>query len=423
MSSIAVIGAGYVGLTTAVVLAHLGNQVCCADVVPEKVEAMSRGLVPIVEDGLEALLQEGLNSGRLSFVLGAAAAAAGREFVFLCVPTPQHTNGAADMSYVVDAAAEIGPVLSPGVIVVTKSTVPVGSTGLVEQALARSDVAVVSNPEFLREGSAVSDCLHPDRIVIGSVNRSAAERTAGLYDAMDAPVMVTDPASAELIKYASNAFLATKVSFANAIANLCEAVGADAADVIAGMGHDPRIGRQFLRPGPGWGGSCLPKDTCALVHLGEEAGCDLAVLRAVIALNDQQRARVVSKVAALAGGTLAGVRIAAWGLTFKAGTDDRRESPAVAIIEALSAAGAAVRAYDPTVRQALAHMSVCADPYAASDGAAVLVVLTEWDEFRQLDFDKVADSMSTPRVLDARNLLDSDAMRAAGFTYEGIGRG
>jgi UDPglucose 6-dehydrogenase len=422
VSSIAVIGAGYVGLTTAAVLAHLGNQVCCADVVADKVAALSAGEIPILEEGLEAMVREGLAAGRLSFVLGAAAAAAGSEFAFLCVPTPQHADGAADMAYVVRAASEVGPVLSPGCIVVTKSTVTVGSTCVVERALGRSDVSVVSNPEFLREGTALFDCLHPDRIVIGATEPAAAGRLAKLYAGMDAPVMVTDPASAELIKYASNAFLATKVSFANMVANLCEAVGADASDVVAGMGHDPRIGKQFLRPGPGWGGSCLPKDTSALVRLGTEVGCDLGLLRAVIAINDAQGARVVSKLADLAGGSLAGVRVGAWGLTFKAGTDDLRQSPALAIIEALSAAGARVRAYDPTVHEALAGMEVCDDPYAACDGAAVLVVLTEWDELALLDFTKVAASMTNPAVLDARNLLDPATMLAAGFTYQGIGR-
>jgi UDPglucose 6-dehydrogenase len=422
VSAIAVIGAGYVGLTTAAVLAHLGNQVCCADVVADKVAALSAGEIPILEEGLEAMVREGLAAGRLSFVLGAAAAAAGSEFAFLCVPTPQHADGAADMAYVVRAASEVGPVLSPGCIVVTKSTVTVGSTCVVERALGRSDVSVVSNPEFLREGTALFDCLHPDRIVIGATEPAAAGRLAKLYAGMDAPVMVTDPASAELIKYASNAFLATKVSFANMVANLCEAVGADASDVVAGMGHDPRIGKQFLRPGPGWGGSCLPKDTSALVRLGTEVGCDLGLLRAVIAINDAQGARVVSKLADLAGGSLAGVRVGAWGLTFKAGTDDLRQSPALAIIEALSAAGARVRAYDPTVHEALAGMEVCDDPYAACDGAAVLVVLTEWDELALLDFTKVAASMTNPAVLDARNLLDPATMLAAGFTYQGIGR-
>jgi UDPglucose 6-dehydrogenase len=422
VSAIAVIGAGYVGLTTAAVLAHLGNHVCCADVVADKVAALSAGEVPILEEGLEVMVREGLAAGRLSFVVGAPAAAAEREFAFLCVPTPQHADGAADMTFVVGAAAEIGPVLGPGSIVVTKSTVTVGSTCVVERALGRSDVAVVSNPEFLREGTALFDCLHPDRIVIGAAEPVAAERLAKLYAGMDAPVMITDPASAEMIKYASNAFLATKVSFANMVANLCEAVGADASDVVAGMGHDPRIGKQFLRPGPGWGGSCLPKDTSALVRLGEEVGCDLGLLRAVIAINDAQGTRVVSKLADLAGGSLAGVRVGAWGLTFKAGTDDLRQSPALAIIEALSAAGARVRAYDPTVHEALAGMEVCDDPYAACDGAAVLVVLTEWDELALLDFDKVAASMTNPAVLDARNLLDPATMLAAGFTYQGIGR-
>ncbi len=422
MSSIAVIGAGYVGLTTAAVLAHLGHQVCCADVIAEKVAVLSRGEVPIVEDGLADMVAEELKSERLSFVLGAAGAALGSELVFLCVPTPQHADGSAEMSHIVDAATEIGPVLSPGAIVVNKSTVPVGSTLVVERALGRGDVAVVSNPEFLREGSALHDCLHPHRIVIGSEDRAAAMRVASLYEALGAPLVITDPATAELIKYASNAFLATKVSFVNVIANLCEALGADASDVVRGMGHDPRIGSEYLQPGPGWGGSCLPKDTRALLHIGEDAGCDFDLLRGVIAVNDRQQARVVSKVARLAGGSLAGVTVAAWGLTFKAGTDDRRDSPAIEIIRRLTLGGATVRAYDPTVRVPLSDMEVCGDPYGACDGASVLVVLTEWDEFRRLDFARVARAMASPCVLDARNVLDAEALRLAGFTYEGIGR-
>lgn len=422
MSDIAVVGAGYVGLTTSTFLAHLGHRVCCADVVPEKIEALTRGRIPIVEDGLEEMVQEGLASGRLTFVVGAPAAAAAREFVFLCVPTPQLPDGAADMSYIVDVATEIGPVLEPGTVVINKSTVPVGSTRVVERALGREDVAVVSNPEFLREGSALHDCLHPDRIVIGSEDGAAAIRVAALFERVQAPVMVTDPASAETIKYASNAFLATKVSFINAVANLCEAVGADVRDVVLGMGYDRRIGFEFLRPGPGWGGSCFPKDTRALLRIGEDAGYDFDLLRGVIAVNAEQHARVVAKVTDLAGGSLEGAAVAAWGLTFKARTDDRRDSPAVEIIRLLREAGASVRAYDPTVRQPLEGMEVCADPYAACQGASVLVVLTEWDELRWLDFAKVAAAMAAPCVVDARNLLEPAAMRLAGFRYQGIGR-
>lgn len=422
MSAIAVVGAGYVGLTTAAVLAHLGHQVCCADVFPAKVAALSRGEVSIAEQGLEDFVRQGIAAERLSFVLGVRAAAAGRGLVFVCVPTPQHPDGSADMSHVLDTVAEMAPVLDSGSVVVVKSTVPVGSAALVARALGRSDVAVVSNPEFLREGSALRDCLNPDRIVIGSTDRAAAERVASLYEGTQAPIMITDPATAEMTKYASNAFLATKISFVNSVANLCQAVGADAQQVLAGMGLDRRIGNEFLSPGPGWGGSCLPKDTKALLRVAEDAGFDFTLLAAAVAANEQQRALVVSKVMQMVGGSLAGETLAAWGLSFKAGTDDCRESPAIDIIARLTAAGATVRAYDPTVRGPMAGMEVCDDAYGACDGAAALVVLTEWDEFRWLDYQKVARSMSSAHVFDARNLLDPDALRLAGFTYQSIGR-
>src|SRR5205807_1890964 len=322
MSRIAVIGTGYVGLTTGAYLAHLGHDVVCADVIPEKVERLSRGEIPIVEAGLEELVKEGLAGGRLSFVLGSANAAGGAEFIFLCVPTPQGENGAADLSYVERAATEIAPVLQSDSIVINKSTVPVGSTRVVERALCRDDVFVVSNPEFLREGSAVYDCLNPDRIVIGSDDQGAAIRVASLFEQIKAPLLVTDPASAETIKYASNAFLATKISFVNAVANLCQAVGADVREVVLGMGYDKRIGFEFLKPGPGWGGSCFPKDSRALVRIGEEAGYDFALLRGVIDVNEEQYERVVEKVRRLGGGALDGMKVAVWGLTFKARTDD-----------------------------------------------------------------------------------------------------
>lgn len=438
------VGAGYVGLTTAASLAHLGHEVCCADVVPAKVAALSAGEIPIMEPGLGEMVRRGLDAGLLRFVLGAPAAARGASLVFLCVPTPSRPDGAADMTYIRRAAAEVGAVMAPGSIVVVKSTVPVGSTAEVLHALGRGDVAVVSNPEFLREGFAVQDCLHPDRIVIGATDRAVAERVSALYDGLAAPVVLTDPDSAQLIKYASNAFLATKVSFVNAIANLCEAVGADAREVVAGMGLDPRIGQSALREGPGWGGSCLPKDTAALLAAGAAAGYELDVLRAAIATNEAQSERVAAKVLAAAGGSLAGIRVAAWGLTFKAGTDDLRESPALKIIGRLVASGARVSGYDPTVRpptartailpvagqEALAEeadlvvreIAVCGDAYAACEGASVLVVLTEWPEFAELDFDKVATCMAAPVVVDARNVLDPGAMRGAGFDYQGIGR-
>ena len=424
MADIAVIGAGYVGLTTAAYLAHLGHQVVCADIVAEKVEALHRGRVPIVEDGLDDLVRSGLDGGRLSFVLGAARAVeeVGAEFVFLCVPTPQSEDGSADLTYIEDAARDIGPVLRPRSIVINKSTVPVGSTLVVERALGRGDVAVVSNPEFLREGSAVDDCLNPDRIVIGSEDQAAAIRVASLFSDIRAPVIVTDPASAETIKYASNAFLAAKVSFVNAVANLCEAVGADVRDVIVGMGYDRRIGFEFLKPGPGWGGSCFPKDSRALVRIAEDNGYDFSLLKGVIDVNDEQFERVADKIQRIAGGTLDGARVAVWGLTFKARTDDTRQSPSLEVIARLQARGAAVCAYDPAAKDTPGGVERAADPYAACEGADVLAVLTEWDELRWVDFEKVASVMVAPRVVDARNLLDPASVRRKGFVYEGLGR-
>ena len=424
---IAVIGTGYVGLTTGACLSHLGHEVICADVIPEKVDALNRGEIPILEAGLEELVNEGRQSGQLRFVLGATTAAAEAEFIYLCVPTPQGADGSADLSYIRDAAAEIGPVVRPESIVINKSTVPVGSTRVVEQALGRSDVHVVSNPEFLREGSAVHDFLHPDRVVIGADDQSAAIRVAGLYLGLAAPLQVTDPASAETIKYASNAFLATKISYVNAIAAVCEAVGADVNDVVLGMGYDRRIGDAFLRPGPGWGGSCFPKDSHALVKIAEDAGYDFELLKGVIAVNDDQFTRVAAKIADAAGGDVDGVTVGVWGLTFKARTDDLRESPSLEIIGRLRSLGARVRAYDPAIEAGtddprLEGIEVVDDPYAACEGAAVLAVLTEWDEFKWLDFDKVGEVMTEKRVVDARNLLDRSPLNRRGFVVDGIGR-
>lgn len=421
-ATIAVIGTGYVGLTTGACFAELGHTVVCADIDEEKIRRLEAGEIPIVEDGLERLVHENVRAGRLSFVVGAAAAAAQCEFAYLCVPTPQGLDGSADLSYIEAAAAEIGPVLASEAVVINKSTVPVGSTRVVERALGRSDVFVVSNPEFLREGSAVNDFMKPDRVVIGSDSQAAAIRVASLYMGIPAPIMVTDPASAETIKYAANAFLATKLSFVNAVAAICENVGADVADVMLGIGYDKRIGQHFLNPGPGWGGSCFPKDTRALAHIAEQAGYDFHLLRGVLAVNDEQFERVVDKIERLVGSSLEGTRVAVWGLTFKARTDDLRDSPSLEVIARLRARGAEVVAFDPAVHHDLDGVTVVSDPYAACEGAEVLAVLTEWDEFRWLDFDKVHDALVSPRILDGRNLLDSAALKRRGFAYDGIGR-
>jgi UDPglucose 6-dehydrogenase len=412
-----------VGLTTGACFAELGHDVLCADIVQEKVDRLKQGEIPIHEDGLEEIVRENMKAGRLDFVLGAENAVKGREFIYLCVPTPQGADGRADLSYVEAAAREIAPHLDRGAVVVNKSTVPVGSTLLVERAMGRPDVHVVSNPEFLREGSAVGDFLNPDRVVIGADDRGAASRVAALYLGVRAPILITDPASAETCKYAANAFLATKISFANAVAAVCEAAGADVADVLMGIGYDSRIGHHFLKPGPGWGGSCFPKDTKAMIGIAADAGYDFAFLRGVIEVNEEQFDRVVEKIRSAAGGDLNGVRVAVLGLTFKAGTDDLRDSPSIEITQRLVDAGAVVSAYDPVATECpIEGVTVAGDAYAAADGAEVLAILTEWEEFKFVDLDKLVEVMDGKAIVDGRNLLDRGAVRRRGFSYQGIGR-
>ena len=349
--TVAVIGAGYVGLPTAATLAHFGHTVVLAERDPTRLAALRAGRMPIVEVGLDDLVAGGVAAGRLSFTDSAVDAVRGAGFVFLCVPTPQSADGSADLSYVEAAAKEIAAHLEPGAVVVNKSTVPVGSATMVEQVIGRPDIGVVSNPEFLREGTAVLDSLNPDRIVVGADDPQAAAKVGELFSSTQAPLIVTDATTSETIKYASNAFLATKLSFVNALAGLCEEVGADARDVLLGLGYDKRIGFEFLRPGPGWGGSCLPKDTRALLHIAREAGYDFSLLAGAIASNDEQLARVVAKVEdGLWRLGRRGRRLAVWGLTFKANTDDRRDSPSLQISRRLAALGAIVQAFDPTVK-------------------------------------------------------------------------
>ena len=371
-STIAVIGTGYVGLTTGACFAHLGHNVICADIVQEKVDSLQRGEIPIHEPGLEEIVRAGMRNGTLSFVLGAEHAVVDAEFVYLCVPTPQTADGSADLRYLTAAAEQISPHLHPGAVVVNKSTVPVGSTLLVEQALGRSDIPVVSNPEFLREGSAVDDFLHPDRVVIGSDDQAAADRVASLYADCGAPVMQTDPASAETCKYAANAFLATKLSFANAIAAVCEAVGADVNDVLLGMGYDHRIGHEFCVPAPAGAAPAsrrTPRD-----HL-DRRGCryDFALMRSVVEANQEQFDRIVRKVESVV--PLDGATVGVLGIAFKAGTDDTRESPAIAVMARLVAKGATVKAYDPAVTSLnLDGVDVVDNAYAACEGASAIVV-------------------------------------------------
>lgn len=426
MSRLAIIGTGYVGLTTGVCFAHLGHDVVCADLDVDKVARLNRGEVSIVEHRLDELLADGLRNGNLRFVVGAATAVADAEIVFLCVETPQGEDGSADLSYVEKASAEISKSLAYEAIVVNKSTVPVGSTRVVERVLQRPDVRVVSNPEFLREGSAVDDFLNPDRVVVGCEDNAAALAVAALYDAIRPHVVITDPASAETIKYAANAFLATKLSFVNAIAAICEGVGADVDDVMVGIGYDKRIGSEFLRPGPGWGGSCFGKDSRALLNIANSAGYRFDLLAGVIAVNDEQFDRVTDKIRVGAGGSLQGATVAVWGLTFKARTDDLRDSPSISIINRLLAHGAKVQAFDPTVAATRplvpAEVVLCPDAISATANADVLAVLTEWDDFRWIVPADVAEVMNGRHLVDGRNLLDRSAWQHAGFTHVGIGR-
>ena len=428
---IGVVGVGYVGLTTGACLSHLGYTVVCGDVDEEKINRLRKGEISIVEKGLTEIVNEGITAGRLEFVVGATEVGERSDIVFLCVPTPEDRDGSADLSFIEAASAEIGPVLCEGAIVVNKSTVPVGTTIVVDEVIQRADIKVVSNPEFLREGTAVNDFLHPDRVVVGADDRGAAEKVAALYSSIETEIIITDAASAETIKYAANGFLAMKISFVNSVAAMCEAVGADVVDVVEGIGSDRRIGREFLQPGPGCGGSCFPKDSHSLVHLAETHGYGFSMMRGVIAVNDEQRERMVRKVQRAAGtNDLNGMTISVLGLTFKAGTDDLRDSPSLAIIGRLRELGATVRAYDPTTTGRLSRIqdsflegiNVQQSVDEAMREGDVLVILTEWPEFRSLDFEQVKELLSGSAIVDTRNLLDPQSVRAAGLSYDGVGR-
>ncbi|NNC91852.1 MAG: UDP-glucose/GDP-mannose dehydrogenase family protein [Acidimicrobiia bacterium] len=418
---VAVIGAGYVGLVTGAGLAYLGHNVRLGERDAEKLKTLSAGQVPFFEAGLDRLLSEGIENQLISFYADNKQAVEGARVVFVALPTPPDEDGAADTSYIESALGDFGPLLKPGTVVVLKSTVPVGSVARFQAQLDGYGVGatVISNPEFLREGSAVGDFLHPDRIVIGTRNQKAAEVMLELYQALQAPVVVTDPPSSEMIKYASNAYLATRITFANAIANLCESVGADVKDVLLGMGYDRRVGFHFLNPGPGYGGSCFPKDTRALVAIADDAGYDFSLLRGVIEVNELQRRRVLDKVRAATD--LDGATVGLWGLAFKAGTDDIRESPAVFLAEELMAAGATVQAFDPEAGHVEGVIRVD-DAIQAAKDADVLLIATEWPEFQSVDLRAVRDAMATPHVIDARNMLDPESVRRLGMEYEGIGR-
>ncbi|HOQ97287.1 MAG TPA: UDP-glucose/GDP-mannose dehydrogenase family protein [Anaerolineae bacterium] len=431
MKSICVIGAGYVGLVTGTCFADLGNDVVILDIDAAKVERLKNGLMPIYEPGLEELVRRNATSGRLSFTASYEEALAEAEFVFIAVDTPSGMEGEADLKSVRAAASAIAAVMDHPLIIVNKSTVPIGTGDWVADIINRHrhdgvDFWVVSNPEFLREGSAVHDFLNPDRVVLGSLNREAAEKVAQLYLPLRAPIIVTDLRTAEMIKYASNAFLASRISFINEIAAICERLGADVKEVAAGMGYDRRIGPAFLDAGLGFGGSCFPKDVRALAHMAAIHGCHPQLLRAVLEINADQRRSVVQKLRDLLGG-LDERTVGLLGLAFKPNTDDMREAPALELVHLLQHEGARVRAYDPVAmdnaRRVLPDIVCCPDAYAVAEGADALIVATEWNEFKHLDLARIRDAMRHPIFVDGRNIYDPERMAALGFTYRGVGRG
>lgn len=419
---IAIIGAGYVGLVTGAGLASLGHRVRVGERDQNRVSLLQAGEVPIFESGLPELVASTVADGLLSFHGSNTEAVDGARLVFLALPTPEAEDGRADLRFVHAVIDELANEVEEGTVFVVKSTVPPGTVAALRKRLADlgSPARIVSHPEFLREGKAVDDFLDPDRIVVGAWDEADALIVTGLYDSLEPKVVITDPTSAEMIKYASNAYLAARITFVNTLSNVCEAVGADIVDVVQGLGMDHRIGPHFLQPGPGYGGSCFPKDTSALIAVAEDAGYDFELLRAVIEADEEQRRRVADKVRQAAGGGLRGRRIGMWGVAFKAGTDDVRESPAVRIAALLEADGAEVVAYDPEATSSLVTMAE--DAVSAVKGADVLLIATEWPEFATVDLTAVSQAMRGHRIVDARNLLDPKAVRAAGLDYWGLGR-
>lgn len=440
MATICVIGTGYVGLVTGTCFSDMGNRVTCVDILPEKVEHLKQGILPIYEPGLQEIVERNTRANRLHFTTSYTEGLANAEFIFIAVNTPTGSQqGEADMSYVERAAESIAENLDHYAVIINKSTVPVGSgdvvTRIVNKHLKRPDVrfSVVSNPEFLAEGSAVADFQNPDRVVLGSSDPEAANKVATLYLPLRAPIVITDLYTAEMIKYASNAFLATKISFINEIAQICERLGADVKEVAAGMGHDKRIGKHHLNAGLGYGGSCFPKDVRALAHMADEAGLHPQLLHAVMDINQDQRRVVVSKLTSILG-SLRGCTIGVLGLAFKANTDDMREAPAVDIIRWAVNQGATVQVYDPvaneTGRVELEHSGVrmdavkfCADSYEVAQDSDALVIATDWNEFKSLDMVQIRDSMKRPIIIDGRNVYEPSLMHSLGFTYRGMGRG
>ena len=430
---IAMIGTGYVGLVSGACFADFGHQVCCIDKDAAKIEGLNQGRMPIWEPGLDALVKANAERGRLTFTTDLTEGVKDAEAVFIAVGTPaRRGDGHADLTFVFDAVRELAKVIEPGRVVVTKSTVPVGTGDRIEEILNEegvSDVTVASNPEFLREGAAIADFKHPDRIVVGAEDDRAQEVLKEIYRPLflnRAPILFTSRRTAELTKYAANAFLAVKISFINEIADLCEAVDADVQDVARGIGLDNRIGPKFLHAGPGYGGSCFPKDTLALLKTADKAGVDQRIVRTTVAVNDDRKASMVERVAR-AVGDLAGKRIAVLGLAFKPNTDDMRDAPSIPLVEGLLERGATVSAFDPVAREqaekVLSGIDFADDAYAAASGADAVVIVTEWDEFRALDLDKIAQLLRGKVLVDLRNVYDRREAEEAGLAYTGIGRG
>ncbi|WP_299352008.1 UDP-glucose/GDP-mannose dehydrogenase family protein [uncultured Shimia sp.] len=432
---IAMIGTGYVGLVSGVCFSDFGHDVVCVDKDAAKIESLNAGEVPIYEPGLDQLMAKNVEAGRLSFTRDLAQALDGAEAVFIAVGTPtRRGDGHADLSYVMAAAEEIAHLAQDYVVIVTKSTVPVGTNRQVKKAVKKAnpdlDFDVASNPEFLREGAAIDDFMKPDRVVVGVQNERAAEVMNEIYRPLylrDFPIVTTDLESAEMIKYAANAFLATKITFINEIAALCERVGADVKQVSKGMGMDGRIGNKFLHAGPGYGGSCFPKDTKALARIGQEHAVPMQITEAVIKVNEEIKRRMIDKLLDLCGGTFNGKTIAVLGVTFKPNTDDMRDAPALTIVPALVGGGAKVRVTDPQGRHEgealLPGVHWVPDAYKAANNADLLVILTEWNEFRALDLKRLARKMTTPHMADLRNIYSTRDAKQAGFTaYESIGR-
>ena len=431
---IAMIGTGYVGLVSGACFSEFGVSVSCVDQDAAKIVCLQRGEMPIFEPGLAVLVAANAAAGRLSFTTDLAAAVVGADAVFIAVGTPSRRgDGHADLSYVFAAAEAIGRALRGPAVVVTKSTVPVGTGYQVAEILRRTrrggDVEVAANPEFLREGSAIADFMRPDRVVIGADSEPARAVLRQLYRPLyliETPMLFTDIATAELIKYAANAFLATKITFINEIADLCERVGADVQDVARGIGLDGRIGRKFLHAGPGFGGSCFPKDCEALVRTAREAAAPLAIVETVVAVNQARKRQMADKIAAACGGDLAGKSLAVLGLTFKPNTDDMRDAPSLEILPRLAAVGARIRAFDPEgmdeAKKLMPELVYCQDAYQTMEGADALVLLTEWNEFRGLDLGRARDLLASPLVIDLRNIYQPHEMAAAGLSYVSIGR-